>query len=64
MTKKEHKKYGLLPLKITESDTVSLGHDFCGSGGPIYNKDTIQNTLFTLMLALTLIDPSINHWKV
>jgi hypothetical protein len=42
MTKKERasKKYGLLPPKIAESDTVSLGHGMCGSGGSIYNKDT------------------------
>jgi hypothetical protein len=47
MTKKEddRKKYGLLPPKIAESDTVSLGHGMCGSGGSIYNKDTRQNTL-------------------
>jgi hypothetical protein len=34
MTKKERerKKYGLLPPKIAESDTVSLGHGLCGSG--------------------------------
>jgi hypothetical protein len=47
MTKKERKKYGLLPPKIAESDTVSLGLDLCGSGGSIYNKETIQNTLQT-----------------
>jgi hypothetical protein len=45
MTKKAHKKYGLLPPKIAEYDTVSLGHDLCGSGGSIYNKDTSQNKL-------------------
>jgi hypothetical protein len=47
MTKKERvcKKFGLLPHKIAESDTVSLGHGLCGSGGSIYNKDTSQNTL-------------------
>jgi hypothetical protein len=46
MTKKEHarKKYGLLPPKIEESDTVFLGHGMCGSGRFIYNKGTIQNT--------------------
>jgi hypothetical protein len=42
MTKKERKKYGLLLPKIAESDTVSLGHGKCGSGGSIYNKDTSQ----------------------
>jgi hypothetical protein len=45
MTKKEHKKYGLLPPKITESDILSLFHGLCGSCGSIYNKDTSQNTL-------------------
>jgi hypothetical protein len=62
MTKKEktRKKYGLLPPKIAQSDTVSLGHGMFGSGGSIYNKDTSQNTLFVSVLALTMIDPSIN----
>jgi hypothetical protein len=33
MTKKKqtHKKYGLIPLKIVESDTVFLDHGLCGS---------------------------------
>jgi hypothetical protein len=60
MTKKERKKYGLLPPKIAESDTVSLGHGLCGSGGSIYNKDTSQNTLSFSLLVLTMIDPVIN----
>jgi hypothetical protein len=43
----ERKKNGLLPPKIAESDTVSLGHGLDGSGGTtsIYNKDTSQTTL-------------------
>jgi hypothetical protein len=45
MIKKERKKYGLLPRKIAEYDTVSLGHGMCGFGGSIYNKDTNQNIL-------------------
>jgi hypothetical protein len=45
MTKIERKKYGLLPPKIAESDTASLCHGMCGSGGSIYNKETRQNTL-------------------
>jgi hypothetical protein len=45
MIKKERKKYGLLPAKIAEYDTVSLGHGMCGSGGYIYNKNTSQSTL-------------------
>jgi hypothetical protein len=32
----------LLPPKIAESDTEFLGHGLCGSGGSIYNKDTIK----------------------
>jgi hypothetical protein len=62
MTNKEktRKEYGLLPPKIAESDTVSLGHDLSGSGGSIYNEDTSQNTLHSL-LALTMIDPAIKH---
>jgi hypothetical protein len=61
MTKKERarKKYGLLPPKIAESDTVSMGHGLCGSCG---------TTAFTMrtpakthsLLALTMIDPAIN----
>jgi hypothetical protein len=52
MTKKERarKKYGLLPPKIAESDTASLGHGLCGSGGSIYNKNTIQKTIFFFYL--------------
>jgi hypothetical protein len=47
MTKKKHtrKKYGLLPTKNAESDTVSLGYGLCGSGESIYNRDTSQNIL-------------------
>jgi hypothetical protein len=63
MTKKQHKKYGLLLPIIAESDTQYLGHGMCGSGG---------NTPFTIttpdkthsMLALTMIDPAIKHWLV
>jgi hypothetical protein len=63
MTKKERKKYGLLPPKIAESHTVSLGHGMCGSGGFIYNKDTSQNTLHSL-LALTMIDPATGWFEI
>jgi hypothetical protein len=58
MTKKECKKYGLLPPKIAESN---LGHGMCGSGGSIYNKDTSQKYS---LLALTTIDPEIHHRMV
>jgi hypothetical protein len=50
MTKKERKKYGLLPPKVAESDPVSLCHGMCGSGGSIHNKDTSQNTFSVLCL--------------
>jgi transposase InsO family protein len=60
MTKKEreHKKYGLLPPKIAESYTVSLGHGMCGSGESINKKDTSQNKLSVCWLALIMIDPA------
>jgi hypothetical protein len=66
MTKKENnrKKYGLLPPKIAEYNTQSLGYGMCGSGGSIYNKDTSPNTLFSSLLALTIIDPATLHWLV
>jgi hypothetical protein len=59
MTKKEQtrKKYGLLPPKIAESDTVSLGHGFCGSGGT--HPFAIRTPAKThSLLALTMIDPA------
>jgi hypothetical protein len=40
-------KYGLLPYKIAKSDTEFMVHGVWGSGGTIYNKDTIQNKLST-----------------
>jgi hypothetical protein len=58
--KRIRKKYEMLPPKIVESDTVSLGHSLCGSSGWfIYSKDTTQNTIYSL-LALTMIDPTIS----
>jgi hypothetical protein len=47
MTKKEGvgKKYGLLSPIALESDGVSLSPGLCASGGSLYNKDTIKNTL-------------------
>jgi hypothetical protein len=63
MTKKERKKYRLLPPKIAESDTASLGHGMCGSGG---------NTPFTIrtpaktqsLLVLTMIDPATGWFEI
>jgi hypothetical protein len=54
------KRKGLRP--IAESDALSLGHDQCGSGGFIYNKDTSQNTFSDSLLAFTMIDPSSSGW--
>jgi hypothetical protein len=61
MTKKEktRKKYGLLPPKIAESDTVCLGHGMCGSGGTSPFTIRIPTKTHSL-LALTMIDPAIN----
>jgi hypothetical protein len=70
MTKKERKKCGLLPPKV-ESDTQSLGHGLCRSGGSIYNKDTSQNTLsafthndrssYQALAGLKLLKPQISQ---
>jgi hypothetical protein len=64
MTKKDRKKYGLLPPKIAESDIGSLGHGLCGSGGSIYNQESSQNTLYTSLLALTMIDPVTGWFEI
>jgi hypothetical protein len=59
ITKMDHgrKKYGLLPPKTAESDTVSLGHGLCGSGGT--HPFTIRTPAKThSLLALTMIDPA------
>jgi Integrase zinc binding domain len=45
LTKRERKKYGLLPPKIAESDPCTPGHGLCRSSGSIYNNDTTQDTL-------------------
>jgi hypothetical protein len=64
MTKKDRKKYGLLPPKIAESDILFLCHGMRGSGGSIYNKDTSQNTLSSPLLALTMIDPATGWFEI
>jgi hypothetical protein len=57
MTKKERKKYGLLPPKIAESDLGSLGHGMCEYGGT--TPFTIRTPAKThSLLALTMIDPA------
>jgi hypothetical protein len=65
MTKKDNnrKKYGLLPPKIEESDTVSLGHGMCGSDETPTFTIRIPAKTHTL-LSLTMIDPEIHHWLV
>jgi hypothetical protein len=61
MTKKNRKKYGLLPPKIAESDSQSLGHGICGSGGPL----TIRTPFKThSLLALTMIDPATGWFEI
>jgi hypothetical protein len=63
MIKKERKKYGLLPPKIAESDTVSLFHGLCGSGGT--TPFTIRTPAKThSLLALTMIDPATGWFEV
>jgi hypothetical protein len=53
----KNKKYGLLSPKTAESNTISLGHGLCGSGGS--HPFTIRKTSKThSVLALTMIDPA------
>jgi hypothetical protein len=64
-TKKERtcKKYGLLPLKIAESDTVSLGHGMCGSGESLpFAIRTSAKSHY--LLALTIIDQSTGWFEI
>jgi hypothetical protein len=61
MTKKEGKKYGLIPPKIAESNTKFLNYGMCGSGVSVYNKVNSQNTLSSFLLTLTMIDPEVKY---
>jgi hypothetical protein len=61
--KEERKKHGLLPPKIAESDTVSLDHGLCGSGGTHPLAIRTPSKTHSL-LALTTIDSSRHHWLV
>jgi hypothetical protein len=63
MTKKEHKKYGLLPPKIAESDIVFLGHGLCGSGGSMYTTIRTPAKSHSL-LTLTMIDPATGWFEI
>jgi hypothetical protein len=60
--KKERKKYGLLPPKIAESDTQSLGHGLCGSDGVPFKIRTLAKT--HSLLALTMIDPATGLFEI
>jgi hypothetical protein len=63
MTKKERKKYGPLPPKIAESDTQSLVHGLCGSGGT--SPFTMKKTSKThSLLTLTMIDPATGWFEI
>jgi hypothetical protein len=64
MTKKDHKKYGPLPPKIAESDTIFLIHSLCGSDESINNKDTSQITLSDSLPALKMIDPATGWFEI
>jgi hypothetical protein len=62
LTKKERacKKYGLLSPKIAESDTVSLGHDLCWSGGSTPFTISTPSKAYS-QLVLTMIYTAIHH---
>jgi hypothetical protein len=52
----KRRKYGLLPNKIVESDTIFLSHGLCGSGDT--TSITIRKPSKTyFQLVLTIIDP-------
>jgi hypothetical protein len=63
MTKKERKKYGLLPPKITGSDIIPLAHDLCGSGRTTPFPIRIPAKAYTL-IALTMIDPATGCFEI
>jgi hypothetical protein len=61
MTKKERKKYGLLPPKIAESDPwVMVCVDLVG---PFTIRTPAKTHSFTL-LALTMIDPATGWFEI
>jgi hypothetical protein len=63
MTKKERKKYGLLPPKITGSDIIPLAHDLCGSGRTTPFPIRIPAKAYTL-IAHTMIDPATGCFEI
>jgi hypothetical protein len=50
MTKKDNKKYVMLPPKISESDIVSLGHGLFVSGGSMYTTIRTPAKTHTLIV--------------
>jgi hypothetical protein len=65
MTKKlnNRKKYGILPPKISESDTLSLGHGLCGSSETTPFKMRTPATTHSL-LALIMIDSATGWFEI
>jgi hypothetical protein len=65
MTKKERacKKYGLLPPKIAESDTLSLGHGLCGSCATTPFTISIPAKTHSLIV-LSMIDPATGCFEI
>jgi hypothetical protein len=66
MTKTEQicKKYGMLSLKIAESEKQSPGNCQIGSNGSIYNKDTIQTDHSAFFLPSTHNDRPRNQNEI
>jgi hypothetical protein len=63
MTKKERKKYGLLPPKIAESDTQSLGHYLSGPGRTTPFAIRKPSKTHSLLI-LTIIDPATGWFEI
>jgi hypothetical protein len=61
MTKKEHKKYGLLPPKIAEFDIYPWFMVCVDLVGPFTIRTPSKSHS---LLSLTMIDPAIHHWLV
>jgi hypothetical protein len=66
MTKKEqkYKKYRLLPPKIAESVTVSLGYSLCGSDESIYTFTVLRSYKTNSLLAFKMIDPATGWFEI
>jgi hypothetical protein len=57
------KKYGLLPPKIAEYDTVTLGHGMFGSGGSHPFTIRIPTKTHSLLI-FTIIDPDTGWFEI